>query len=479
MASKDYKADVERLTAQVEALMQRNEMLEKRIQELEAEVERLTGLLSAKGAAKGSKPPKFKENYSVEQNTEKSHKRRTPSTGRRPWEDKMELVNETMAVYAPQVKRSDCTVQRSQFAWRILEGQARYVQYQIYGLGDSDELPSIPGLRNSRSEYGIEIILIVAYLHYWIGLSLDHACEVMQFFTGLSLSKSQAHSLLNQLSQDWADQYDTIAELLARQLVIYIDETGWQVGKRACYTWAFSSVMHVLFRCGVGRGKAEAQVIVGELFPGIGVTDDYRAYEYLFNEHQLCWAHLLRKAIKLMLQHPNETSYAEFFRALYTIYQQAVRQQKDQRLSVGRAQKVADLKVKILELCTRADEVITGDTQPLHERAFILLQAELVRGIEALFVFVEHPEVEATNNRSERNIRHEAEIRKGGRTSKSDAGAERRSIIMTVLASLNTRFEKFTLNNLISEVTGWIEAGVSVFQAELVGMEQAHAPPIT
>ncbi len=35
------------------------------------------------------------------------------------------------------------------------------------------------------------------------------------------------------------------------------------------------------------------------------------------------------------------------------------------------------------------------------------------------------------------------------------------------------------LSNLISEVTGWIEAGVSVFQAELVGMEQAHAPPIT
>jgi transposase len=476
MARKDYKADVERLTAQVEALLQRNEILEKRIQELEGEVERLTGLLSAKGAAKGSKPPKFKENYSVEQNTRKGNKQRAPSTGRRSWADKMKMVNATVEIYEPWMKHSDCIVQRSQFAWRILKGQARYVQYQVYGL-PGGQLPSIPGLRNSRSEYGIEIILIMAYLHYWIGLSLDHACEVMQFFTGLPLSKSQAHSLLNQLSEDWAEQYDTIAELLARQLVIYIDETGWQVGKRACYTWAFSSVMHVLFRCGVGRGKAEAQAIVGELFPGIGVTDDYRAYEYLFDEHQLCWAHLLRKAIKLMLQEPNETSYAEFFRTLYAIYQQAVRWQKDQRLSVGRGQKRADLKAKVLALCTRANEVIS-DNQPLHERAFILLQAELVRGIDALFVFVEHPEVEATNNRSERNIRHEAEIRKGGRTSKSDAGAERRSIIMTVLASLNTRFEKFTLKNLISEINHWIEVGISVFQEELARMKQPHAPPI-
>ena len=67
--------------------------------------------------------------------------------------------------------------------------------------------------------------------------------------------------------------------------------------------------MHVLFRCGVGRGKAKAQKIIGEKFRGIGVTDDYGAYKYLFNKHQLCCAHLLRKAIKLMLQHPDRQEY--------------------------------------------------------------------------------------------------------------------------------------------------------------------------
>jgi hypothetical protein len=63
----------------------------------------------------------------------------------------------------------------------------------------------------------------------------------------------------------------------------------------------------------------------------------------------------------------------------------------------------------------------------------------------SLFVFVEHPEVEPTNNCSERNVRREAEIRKGGRTSKTPAGAKRRGVIMTVLASLRTRFARFTL----------------------------------
>ena len=38
---------------------------------------------------------------------------------------------------------------------------------------------------------------------------------------------------------------------------------------------------------------------------------------------------------------------------------------------------------------------------------------------------------------------------------------------MTVLATLNTRFEKFTLDKLLAEVERWIEVGVSMFQIEL------------
>ena len=157
---------------------------------------------------------------------------------------------------------------------------------------------------------------------------------MLRFFTQLELPKSQAESLLTQLSTDWTQQYDTIAELLALQWVIYVDETGWKVGKDACYTWAFSTALHVLFRCGVSRAKSEAQAVLGEMFDGIGVSDDYGAYKSLFETHQLCWAHLLRKAIKLMLQHPDETQYAQFLDALSDIYQQAIRVQRDGRLSV-------------------------------------------------------------------------------------------------------------------------------------------------
>ena len=291
------------------------------------------------------------------------------------------------------------------------------------------------------------------------------------------MSRAQADVLLSQLSTDWSDEYDTIAELLAQQLVLYIDETGWKVGQRSCYTWVFSTAMHVLFRCGVGRGKAEAQAIVGERFNGIGVSDDYGAYKHLFQQHQLCWAHLLRKAIKLTLQHPDQLEYQAFLEQLYQIYQQAIRCQKDRRLSIGRAAKVEQLQASIIELCSRAKEPIDETQMSRHEATFIRLQNELVNGLPALFVFVEHPEVEAINNRSERNLRREAEIRKGGRTNKNQSGAQRRSIIMTVLASLNTRFPKFTLDHLLSEVQRWTADGYSLFERELKNLAQAHGPP--
>ncbi|HEY9641853.1 MAG TPA: hypothetical protein V6C57_15305 [Coleofasciculaceae cyanobacterium] len=46
---------------------------------------------------------------------------------------------------------------------------------------------------------------------------------------------------------------------------------------------------------------------------------------------------------------------------------------------------------------------------------------------------------------------------------------------MSVLATLNTRFERFTLDHLLAELARWRELGLSQLQAELVGMTQANS----
>jgi len=142
------------------------------------------------------------------------------------------MIEDQHDIYWPDADPDECICHREQFAWRMVNGKAVYVCYNIYDLPCSKELPLPSGIRNSRSEFGIEIILTLAFLHYWIGVSIDNAREIMQFFTGLELSKSQADSLLSQLAADWNEQYDTIAELIALSIIVYIDETGLE-GRQA------------------------------------------------------------------------------------------------------------------------------------------------------------------------------------------------------------------------------------------------------
>jgi hypothetical protein len=253
---------------------------------------------------------------------------------------------------------------------------------------------------------------------------------------------------------------------------LYIDETGWKVGKRSCYTWIFSALATVLYRCGVGRGKAVLTEVLGERFDGIGVTDDYSAYQSQFTEHQLCWAHFLRKAIALSLRNPENGQYKRFLKSLFAIYYDAVRASRDRRLSTGRQAKVNRLQTRIRMICRRYGEIL-DNTAEVDDAKSVRLQNELVDNIEKLFVFVLHPEVEPTNNRSEHQARPEAMARKTARTSKTEAGAKRRGVIMSVLASLSKRMEKFTLGNVLAEINRWIEAGQSVFQEELASLAAA------
>lgn len=464
-----------------ERLRQRDAQIKEqaaRIKELEKQIEELKQLLVEKAKSKESKPPNDATNYSVGRHEQKQQKkrRRKKSTGRKPKDTKRDLATETIDLYWHGANRKKCVLRREQFVWRLVEGNAKYIHYRIFDEPESNDLPPVDGVRNGKSEYGIEILITLAYLVYWTGMSIDKACGILAFFTGLKLSKSQADSLLSQLAADWQVEYDAIAELVATAAILYIDETGWKVGKRSCYTWIFSTLSTVLFKCGVGRGKVVLTDVLGEQFDGIGVTDDYSVYHSQFTEHQLCWAHFLRKAIALSLRNPNNHQYRRFLKSLFAIYYDAIGFSRDRRLSTGRQAKVNKLQSRIRMICRRYGEELDDD-RPADDAKFVRLQNELVDHTEKLFVFVLHPEVEATNNRSERQARTEAMARKATRTSKSESGAKRRGIIMSVLASLSKRLEQFTLGSVLSEIDHWLETGQSVFREELAALHAATNIP--
>lgn len=397
--------------------------------------------------------------------------------GRVTTADKLALAARTEKAFPVGVDPSDCQLSHTRPVWRLEQGQAVLVAYEIY-RGPKNQYGKIPGVLG-RSEFGLEIVVAIAYQVYIVGLSFDKVCLLLNFFQNLRLRKSQVDALLNQLSRHWEREFDGLCALLANSAVVHSDETSWSINS----VWAFlSEQVRVLF-FGVHKDADTLQTILDPAtFAGILISDDAAVYAN-FTHAQKCWAHLLRKAIKLTLLEPANEAYRKFTDRLLEIYRAACRTQRDGRLGdAGRARKVVELEDEILELCA---PMWIAELPPLAgtNNDYRLLVNELMRLALAqqLFTFVtaapvqlpqgETTPVAGTNNEAERTLRAAAQARKTGRTSKTLRGARRQTILVSMLESLRRQLATFTLSSAIDEILRWSAAGQSCFSTLLAKLK--------
>jgi transposase len=458
---------IQRLTAEVERLKQR-------LGPYEPEIRHETSPYSSEGASSST-------HYSLDaEERRRRRRRRKRSPGRRPTLLKFADAHRREDIYPPGGCPTTCQLVRERAVWRLEDGRAVLVGYRVFRAPGGDE-PRIPGV-TPRCEYGIEILVVLSFLVYVIGISLDKACQVLSFFCQLSLSKSQADALLRQLAKHWDKEFDTLCDLIARAAVVYMDETGWKIGNQGCSLWTFASELQRIFLFGCHKDAATLDTILPpDVFDGIGVSDDAAVYRDRFVRAQKCWAHLLRKAIRLALLYPRKKSYQHFLDRLLALYHDAKRAAADQRLGEeGRQKRVADLEGQLCVLCDPLWQDTTPEMKP-HERDFANLVNELMQRLmdEELFTFVLEPGVEPTNNFTERLQRSPAQDRKAGRTSKTATGAHRRSVIVSVLESLRANLEQFTFTSVLREVRRWMDEGISLFAKQWQAFTQAASVTAT
>jgi len=465
----DAHADLKAAQQRIAALQQENAALQQENAALKQQL------------ACGGTTARLDQPFSVraEEQRQKARRRQKPPKeskkqrrGRIANEEKIRRAEQTEDIYPQEVPKDQCQLSHVRVAWRLLEGRAVLVAYRVF-RGPRKQYGVIPGVVG-RSEFGLEIVVELAFLVQQIGLSLDKVCAVVGFLQKLQLRKSQVEALLKQLSQHWRDEFEVLCTLLANSLVVHADETSWSIHS----VWGFVSEKARVLFFGVHKdAKTLKEILDPETFAGLVFSDDAAVYAH-FTKAQKCWAHLLRKAIKLTLQDPEHVGYREFADALLDIYHEAERIRRDQRLCAnGRARKEKELVRQLFGLCSpvcRAQQEAAGLG---HD--WWLLAEELVRLAlrDELFSFVLSEAVEqpngksvplgGTNNEGERTLRDAATARKTGRTSKTAAGARRTSIVTSVLESLRLYLPTFTLTSVLDEVKRWQEAGCSCFRALL------------
>jgi hypothetical protein len=458
----DLIASLQRL---LQATQQQLEAANKRIEELEKK-------LGEPPTAKVGEPYSMRSEEKRQEARGKKKKERKPKgrRGRFKTQSKIAQADRTEIVVPSGVLQDECCLSHVRVVWRLENRVAVLIAYEIYRSHDG-RYGRIPGVLG-RCEYGLEIVCEIAHLVYSVGLSFDKACELLRFFQNLPMKKGQVDSLLNRLSRHWEQQFEVLCTLVANSLVVHADETRWSINS----VWAILSEKARILLFGVHKDAETLEKILDPTsFEGVVISDHAAVYGQ-FSKTQKCWAHLLRKAIKLTLQAPDNAEYRNFADRLWEIYREARRVQRDGRLGDdGRAGKVAELDDALFDLC---GPIWFADLPPLEGLAndHRLLAKEVFRLMidQELFVFVTAPPVEqpngdtkpvaGTNNEAERTLRNPAQARDTGRTDKTSNGTRRRTILTSVLESLRVYLPVYTLTSVLDELKRWTATGQSCFE---------------
>jgi transposase len=477
---REGRISVERLFDVIATLQRQLKAAQQRLDELDQK-------------AGGSATTKVAEPFSMraeEKRQEVRHQKKKPKRsrqgrrGRVTTADKVKLAERTEQCFPEDVPQDACQLSHTRPVWRLEKGRAVLIAYEIY-RGPKNQYGKIRGVLG-RSEFGMEIVVQIAYFVYILGLSFDKVCLTLEFLQNLKLSKTQADTLLKQLSRHWEHEFEVLCTLLANSLVVHTDETSWSINS----VWAFLSEKARVVLFGVHKDAETLEHLLDpKTFAGLVISDDAAVYAN-FSQAQKCWAHLLRKAIKLTLQEPNNQEYRQFTDRLLETYRQACRLQRDKRLrATGRANKVLGLEDAIYDLCSPIWDLELPPLEAGPHNDYRLLVNEVMRLLfdEQLFTFVTaepatqpngtSTPVSGTNNEAERTLRGAAAARKTGRTSKTLVGARRQTIVVSVLESLRLYLPKFTLTSVLEEIERWWQAGQSCFAKLLKKMKLQPGTP--
>ena len=275
-----------------------------------------------------------------------------------------------------------------------------------------------------KSLYGNHLLAYVATEHYLHGVPLGQLERKLGIGYGsLVQALHKLARMLKQVPEDLIQRY--------RQAPVkHADETGWRHNGQNGYVWLFTTPELSIFRLRKSRSARVVKEVLGdETLPGVLVVDRYPAYNHVRCGIQYCYAHLLRNLQDLEKEFPENQEVKKFVSA------------------------VAPLLAEAMSLRNQSidDEAFYRRAHQIKTELIALMHAEARHAAVQSFqnIFREHPQrlyhwaedrtVPAENNLAERELRPLVIARKISFGSHSDAGAQTREVLMTVLFSLKKK----------------------------------------
>jgi transposase len=283
-----------------------------------------------------------------------------------------------------------------------------------------------------KVQLGPGVISWTAYLNKIGGLSYGKIADVLKEMADLQVSRSALCRAVTRLAKAAEPSYDKLVTNVQRSQVVYPDETGWRIGGQSSWLWTFVTPRQTVYRIARGRGYKDASRVLGEDYSGLIGSDGWAPYRrFVHATRQTCLAHLLRRCREM--QEVATDSAAEFPSAVQALLQAALalRDRRDAQQISLRGVKIAKghLQARLARLL--AQEQVDSANKRLAKH--------LRRHENELFVFLERPEVEATNWPAEQAIRPAVVNRKSCAGNRTARGAHHQGILMSILRTGHQR----------------------------------------
>lgn len=285
-----------------------------------------------------------------------------------------------------------------------------------------------------KSLYGNQLIASTATMHYVHGIPMGRIESIL----GDKINAGSLFDALHRVAGIWKPSIDKLIKDYRISLIKHADETGWRNDGQSGYSWLFCDKDTSIFRFEDNRsGRVPAEIFGKEKLPGVLVVDRYGGYNRTPCKIQYCYAHLLRKVEDLGKQFGEKEGVTCFVGTFAPVLAEAMHL-RNQSISDKEYYKKASLiKQKILEIINF----------PANDPGIKEIQIIFKENEERLYHWVTDRNVPAENNKAERELRPTVIARKVSFGSQSKRGAETRSILMTILHTVQKRLKNQTIED--------------------------------
>jgi transposase len=244
---------------------------------------------------------------------------------------------------------------------------------------------------------------------------------------GISVTPGGIVGLLHRCARAALPTYQALIAGVRNSGVVSPDETGWRVGGRGAWLWAFVGEGVTVYLIAAGRGFAQAAVVLGGDFGGVIVRDGWAPYrKFALATHQSCLAHLLRRCHEMIEAAPTpETNQLAL--SVRGLLKDALALREEAATGTVDAEAYLD---ELGSLARRRDRLVE---QSPDDPADARLVKHLRREAGALFSFLSLPGVAATNHHAERAIRPAVVNRKSWGGNLTWRGAATQQVLASVL----------------------------------------------